>query len=139
VCNAYGATDLPNVVAVGDCASWYDPLLGGHHRLEHWTGARERAAIAVSSLLSGGTENRTGRPPYFWSDQYGLRIQMAGHARGADSVLVEEGSTDERDFLAVYRRADQPVAVLALGHSKSFMRWRRQLASQAVSDSVSAP
>jgi NADPH-dependent 2,4-dienoyl-CoA reductase/sulfur reductase-like enzyme len=139
-CNAYGVTDIPNVVAVGDCASWYDPLLGEHHRLEHWTGARERAAIAVSSLLSGGTDNRAGRAPYFWSDQYGLTIQMVGHTRSADSVRVEEGSTDERDFLAVYRRAEEPVAILALGHGKSFMRWRRQLGSQPapLSPSVSA-
>jgi NADPH-dependent 2,4-dienoyl-CoA reductase/sulfur reductase-like enzyme len=137
LCNAYGATELPNVVAVGDCASWYDPVLAEHHRLEHWTGARERAAIAVSSLLSGGSEKRMGRPPYFWSDQYGLRIQLAGHLRAADSVVVEDGSADDGEFLAVYRRGDQPVAVLALGHGKSFMRWRRQLASQALSDPVS--
>jgi NADPH-dependent 2,4-dienoyl-CoA reductase/sulfur reductase-like enzyme len=129
VCNAYGATQLDNVVAVGDCATWYDPALGAHHRLEHWTGARERGAIAAATLLSGGTEFKTGRPPYFWSDQYGLTIQLAGHVRDADSVVVEQGSTADRDFLAVYRHGSDPVAVLAIGHGKSFMRWRRQLAT----------
>jgi NADPH-dependent 2,4-dienoyl-CoA reductase/sulfur reductase-like enzyme len=130
LCNAYGATEFSPVVAVGDCATWYDPTLGQHHRLEHWTGARERGAIVAATLLSGGTEFKTGRPPYFWSDQYGLTIQLAGHIRGADSVQVEEGSTADREFLAVYRQGSEPVAVLAIGHGKSFMRWRRQLATQ---------
>ncbi|MEO6501787.1 MAG: FAD-dependent oxidoreductase [Jatrophihabitantaceae bacterium] len=128
-CDAYGATGIPNVVAVGDCASWYEPELGAHHRLEHWTGARERAAIAVSSLLSGGQQKVQGRPPYFWSDQYGITLQLAGRTSGADSVTVEEGSAADYDFLAVYRRGDRPVAVLALGHGRSFMRWRKQLAA----------
>ncbi len=130
-CDAFGATDLPNVVAVGDCATWYDPALGRHHRVEHWSGAQERAAVAVATLLSGGTETRIARPPYFWSDQYDVRIQLTGHPHGYDSVVVEEGSADARDFLAVYRRQGDPVAVLALNHAKSFMRWRKQLATQA--------
>jgi NADPH-dependent 2,4-dienoyl-CoA reductase/sulfur reductase-like enzyme len=129
ICNAYGATEIDTVVAVGDCATWYEPALGRHHRLEHWTGARERGAIAAATLLSGGTQFKTGRPPYFWSDQYGLTIQLAGHVQDADSVVVEEGAVDDRDFLAVYRSGSVPVAVLAIGHGKSFMRWRRQLAS----------
>jgi NADPH-dependent 2,4-dienoyl-CoA reductase/sulfur reductase-like enzyme len=126
-CDAYGVTGIDQVAAVGDCASWYEPALGGHFRLEHWTGARERAAIAVSSLLSGGSQRIESRPPYFWSDQYGRTLQLAGRTAGADSVAVEEGSVAEHDFLAVYRRAGQPVAVLALGHARSFVRWRKQL------------
>ncbi len=130
-CDAFGATDLPNVVAVGDCATWYEPALARHHRVEHWSGAQERAAVAVATLLSGGAETRTTRPPYFWSDQYDVRIQLTGHPHGYDSVVVEEGSADALDFLAVYRRNGRPIAVLALNHAKSFMRWRKQLATQA--------
>jgi NADPH-dependent 2,4-dienoyl-CoA reductase/sulfur reductase-like enzyme len=126
-CDAYGLTSIPEVVAVGDCASWYEPELGGYHRLEHWTGARERAVIAVGSLLSGGRQQAAGRPPYFWSDQYGRTLQLAGRTAGADSVTVEEGSVAEHDFLAVYRRAGQPVAVLAIGHGRAFLRWRKLL------------
>ncbi|HEU0241075.1 MAG TPA: FAD-dependent oxidoreductase [Mycobacterium sp.] len=133
ICDAYGATPVANVVAVGDCAAWYEPALGRHVRFEHWTAARERGAIAAATLLSGGTEFRSGRPPYFWSDQYGLTIQIAGHIAGADSIVVEEGSTADCDFLAVYRRRADPVAVLAMGRGKSFMHWRRQLATAAVS------
>lgn len=131
-CGADGRTSLAGVVAVGDCANWYDPQAGSHRRVEHWTGARERPEAAVAALLSwGAVEAGASRPPYFWSDQYGVKIQFAGHAAGADSVTVEEGATGDRSFLAVYRRAGQPVAVLAMNQPRLFMRWRKQLAATA--------
>ncbi|MET9524872.1 NAD(P)/FAD-dependent oxidoreductase [Streptomyces coeruleorubidus] len=127
-CGADGRTSLAGVVAVGDCANWYDPHAGAYRRVEHWTGARERPDAAVATLLAGGaTEPAAPRPPYFWSDQYGVKIQFAGHAAGADSVTVEEGAPDDRNVLAVYRRAGQPVAVLGMNQPRLFTRWRKQL------------
>ncbi|MGW2567849.1 NAD(P)/FAD-dependent oxidoreductase [Streptomyces sp. NPDC001537] len=127
-CGADGRTSLAGVVAVGDCANWYDPRAGAHRRVEHWTGARERPDAAVATLLAGGAvEPGVPRPPYFWSDQYGVKIQFAGHAAGADSVTVEEGAADDRNVLAVYRRAGQPVAVLGMNQPRLFTRWRKQL------------
>ncbi|MFD7407064.1 NAD(P)/FAD-dependent oxidoreductase [Streptomyces sp. NPDC059866] len=131
-CGADGRTSLAGVVAVGDCANWYDPRAGLHRRVEHWTGARERPDAAVATLLAGGAvEPGVPRPPYFWSDQYGVKIQFAGHAAGADSVTIEAGAADERDVLAVYRRAGDPVAVLGMNQPRLFMRWRKQLAATA--------
>ncbi|MFI6654409.1 NAD(P)/FAD-dependent oxidoreductase [Streptomyces sp. NPDC050523] len=127
-CGADGRTSLAGVVAVGDCANWYDPRAGAHRRVEHWTGARERPDAAITTLLAGGAvEPGVPRPPYFWSDQYGVKIQFAGHAAGADSVTVEEGAVDDRNVLAVYRRAGTPVAVLGMNQPRLFMRWRKQL------------
>lgn len=129
-CGADGRTSLSGVVAVGDCASWYDPVAGVHRRVEHWTGARERPDAAVAAMLSGGAATPgLPRPPYFWSDQYGVRIQFAGHSAGADSVTVEEGLPDDRSFLAVYRRSGHPVAVLGMNQPRLFTRWRKQLAA----------
>ncbi|MER6423881.1 FAD-dependent oxidoreductase [Streptomyces sp. NPDC001137] len=129
-CGADGRTSLAGVVAVGDCANWYDPRAGAHRRVEHWTGARERPGAAVATLLAGGAvEPGVPRPPYFWSDQYGVKIQFAGHAAGADSVTVEEGTADDRNVLAVYRRAGQPVAVLGMNQPRLFTRWRKQLSA----------
>lgn len=129
-CGADGRTSLAGVVAVGDCANWYDPRAGHHRRVEHWTGARERPDAAIATLLAqGAVEPGVPRPPYFWSDQYGVKIQFAGHAAAADSVTVEAGSADGRDVLAVYRRAGDPVAVLGMNQPRLFTRWRKQLAA----------
>ncbi|MEV6053648.1 FAD-dependent oxidoreductase [Streptomyces sp. NPDC052107] len=131
-CGADGRTSVAGVVAVGDCANWYDPHTGAHRRVEHWTGALERPDAAVAVLLAhGATRPGAPRPPYFWSDQYGVKIQFVGHAAGADSVTVEEGSTDDRSFLAVYRRGDRPVAVLGMNQPRLFTRRRKQFASAA--------
>ena len=132
-CGADGRTSLAGVVAVGDCANWYDPRVGAHRRVEHWTGALERPAAAVATLLAGGAvETGVPRPPYFWSDQYGVKIQFVGHAGVADSVAVEEGAVGDRNVLAVYRRAGEPVAVLGMNQPRLFVRWRKQLAAAGV-------
>ncbi|MFD5856688.1 NAD(P)/FAD-dependent oxidoreductase [Streptomyces chartreusis] len=129
-CGADGRTSLAGVVAVGDCANWYDPRAGLHRRVEHWTGARERPDAAIAALLAGGAvEPGVPRPPYFWSDQYGVKIQFAGHAAGADSVTIEDGTPDERNVLAVYRRSGIPVAVLGMNQPRLFTRWRKHLAA----------
>jgi NADPH-dependent 2,4-dienoyl-CoA reductase/sulfur reductase-like enzyme len=126
-CDAHGATGAPGIVAVGDCASWYDPDLGVHHRVEHWTSARERARTAAATLL--GAVPPAPTPAYFWSDQYGARIQFAGHALAGDDVSIEDGDVAGRSFLAVYRRSGRPVAVLGMNRTPAFSRWRRRLAA----------
>ncbi|WP_405816910.1 FAD-dependent oxidoreductase [Streptomyces sp. NBC_01390] len=132
-CGADGRTSLAGVVAVGDCANWYDPRVGAHRRVEHWTGALERPAAAVAALLAGGAvEPGVPRPPYFWSDQYGVKIQFVGYSGGADSVTVEEGAVGDRNVLAVYRRGGEPVAALGMNQPRLFVRWRKQLAAPAV-------
>ncbi|MBB5912199.1 NADPH-dependent 2,4-dienoyl-CoA reductase/sulfur reductase-like enzyme [Nocardia transvalensis] len=128
LCDLGGATCVPHVVAVGDCSAWFDPVSGAHRRVEHWSGALERPAIAVSTLLSGGFyQGAPVKPPYFWSDQYGSRIQFAGLAHPGDEPTVEAGDLAGNSFLAVYRRAGQPVAVLGVDQVRLFTRWRRQL------------
>ncbi|MFC7722615.1 NAD(P)/FAD-dependent oxidoreductase [Nonomuraea recticatena] len=133
LCDEGGGTRVPGVVAVGDCAAWFDPAQGGHHRIEHWTGARQRAAVAAATLLSGGTARpEPARPAYFWSDQFDIKIQFIGHAEHADSVTVEEGDLAGHSFLAVYRQGERPVAVLGVNQVRLFTRWRRHLETAPV-------
>jgi NADPH-dependent 2,4-dienoyl-CoA reductase/sulfur reductase-like enzyme len=128
LCESDGATSLPNVVAAGDCSAWRVGS-GAHRRIEHWTAARDRPSVAVTRLLAGTTATPVKeRSPYFWSDQYGKRIQFAGHAQPDDVVQVETGDPADGSFLAVYRRDGQPVAVLGVDQVREFTRWRRQLA-----------
>jgi len=127
LCDSGGQTSAPGVVAVGDCAAWYDRRLGRHHRVEHWTGALERPKRAVASLLSGDSAGQDAAPAYFWSDQYDARIQFAGDAHGADAVTIEAGDPASGSFLAVYHREQEPVAVLGMNQVRLFTRWRRAL------------
>ncbi len=128
-CDPFGNTGVTGIVAVGDCASWLDSRSGGHRRVEHWTAAREGALIAAASLLSGGEDRRPSRAHYFWSDQYGHSLRFAGSTAGFDHITIEAGSVAERSFLAVYRRGDEPIGVLTIGHDREFSRWRKQLSA----------
>ena len=126
--DARGVTTIPGVVAVGDCAASWSVSAERHVRTEHWTHALEQPATAVATLL--GAEGAAGAAvPYFWSDQYGARIQFAGSRREDDVVRVVEGSCAERSFLVAYERDGVPVAVLGMNQPRLFTRWRRQLRS----------
>jgi NADPH-dependent 2,4-dienoyl-CoA reductase/sulfur reductase-like enzyme len=125
-CDEHGATNVLGVFAVGDCAAWHDPSSGGPRRVEHWTGALERPTIVAQRLLHGRAHSAP-RPVYFWSDQYGARIQFAGSIAGHDAVTVEDGDLKELRFLATYRRGGEVIGVLGVDSVRQFTRWRRQL------------
>lgn len=127
VCDAKGATDEPGIYAVGDCSAWFDDVRGRHHRIEHWTDSRDRPAVLVAGLLGLPPSPTPLRPPYFWSDQYGVKIQFAGRREGDEEITVEAGSADTDDLLAVYRRGGRPVAVLGMNQPRLFTRWRKAL------------
>jgi len=130
--DAYCATEVPGVVAVGDCASAYRRRAGGPVRLEHWTNALKHPASAAATLLGApSAASADHEVPYFWSDQYGARLQFAGHRLPDDQVEVIEGDLEAGNFLALYRRDGEPVAVFAMNRPKPFVRWRRELASRA--------
>jgi len=133
LCDEGCATALPGVVAVGDVARLARPGTGGTVRAEHWTSAAEQGAVAARNLLAGATVEPFGALPYFWSDQYGARIQFAGRREPGDTVRIVEGDSDggagaAGGFLAVYERDAIPTAVLAVNRPKPFTRLRRELA-----------
>lgn len=127
LCDQGGVTTVPGVVAVGDVARW----AGQRH--EHWTSAAEQAAVAVRNLLAGTTVERHAKPGYFWSDQYGVRIQFIGDTNLYDEVRYVDGSPEDRKFAAVYLRDDVIVGVVAMNNARQFTRLRRQLGAGAVS------
>jgi NADPH-dependent 2,4-dienoyl-CoA reductase/sulfur reductase-like enzyme len=133
VTDATCATNVPGVVAVGDCAASYDVRAREVVRSEHWTRALEQPATAVATLLNRGA---AGQPytavPYFWSSQYGRMLQFAGHRRAQDTVRVLHGSVEERSFAAVYERDGRPVAAFAMAAPRPFNQLRKELRAQAV-------
>ncbi|KUL51946.1 NAD(P)/FAD-dependent oxidoreductase [Streptomyces sp. NRRL S-1521] len=135
LCDDGCVTALPHVVAVGDVAR------SGGVRAEHWTSATQQPRVAVRNLLAGRTVE-TARPlPYFWSDQYGTRVQFAGRRREDDTVRLVEGSLEAPDegFLAVYERAGRTVAALAVGRTRPFMKLRRTLMAAWAADPAGEP
>ncbi|TDD08306.1 NAD(P)/FAD-dependent oxidoreductase [Saccharopolyspora terrae] len=130
--DARGRTGVPEVVAAGDCAHSYRDYTARPMRLEHWTNALQQPAAAVAALL--GREHSAPAHhavPYFWSDQYGHKIQFAGHRTEDCAVQIEEGDPESGDFLALYLdAAEEPVGVLAVDRARPFGQWRRKLAQR---------
>jgi 3-phenylpropionate/trans-cinnamate dioxygenase ferredoxin reductase component len=83
----YGRSSLPGIYAGGDVAAWWRPALGRHLRQEHWTSAAGQARAVAASIA--GIPDPYDDPPYFWSDQFGLRLQHIGHADGWHTVELE--------------------------------------------------
>ena len=128
------ATLLGRTVAAGDCTFSHCPYAGVELRQEHWTNAMQQPAAAVATLL--GRTVAAARPPapYFWSDQYGARLQFVGHRLPDDAVEIVEGDLDSRRFVAGYRRRGELVAVFAMNQPKLFGKWRRQLVAPALAE-----
>jgi 3-phenylpropionate/trans-cinnamate dioxygenase ferredoxin reductase component len=91
--DACGQTANPGVFACGDVASAWRPSMDAHVRVEHWTSAAGQAASVAHAIL--GRTRPYDDLPYFWSDQFGLRLQHVGHPHGWETNEVEG---DESSF-----------------------------------------
>jgi 3-phenylpropionate/trans-cinnamate dioxygenase ferredoxin reductase subunit len=120
----------PGVVAAGDIARYPSARFGQMLRVEHWDHAIEGGEAAGRRLLA---EARGEAPvvfdpvPWFWSDQYDRKIQLAGRPLPTDRVQVVEGDPGEFRFVAVYGRGEQLVGVLGMNRPRHVMQLRRIL------------
>ncbi|WP_300011308.1 FAD-dependent oxidoreductase [Pseudonocardia sp.] len=118
---------LPGVWSVGDVARW------DGHRTEHWTSAGDQARAVAHDIL--GADPPPATVPYFWSDQFGLKIQLIGRADRADSVLALHGEGLDggavRGTVAGYLAGDRLVAVAAFGAARLVARYRPLVAEGA--------
>jgi NADPH-dependent 2,4-dienoyl-CoA reductase/sulfur reductase-like enzyme len=137
VCDAYCAA-APGVYAAGDVARWHNPLFGTPMRIEHRTYAAEQGRAAARNLLNPGAPKAFAPVPYFWSDQYDMKVQAFGYLRGHDEVAVVDGSLAERRFIAAYRKGDRLVGALGVGMPpRAIRQWRQSIAvSAAWADAV---
>ncbi|MEO6989366.1 MAG: FAD/NAD(P)-binding oxidoreductase [Aquihabitans sp.] len=118
----------PGVVAAGDVARWPNRLFGEMMRVEHWEHALDMGAAAARRLLTSDHEAEPYSPvPWFWSDQYDRKIQMAGRARPDDDVAVVAGSLDDRRFCALYGRDGKVMGALAMNMPAQVIRYRRAI------------
>ncbi|GAA4659882.1 FAD-dependent oxidoreductase [Gordonia humi] len=121
-CNGVGLTSAPDVYALGDAANWTDAH-GDHHRVEHWNHVVDQAALLAAELLGHTITHQA--VPYFWSDQYGLKIQMLGAPHPDDEVHVAQD--DGRKFLAYYSRDGLLTGVIGAGLVGKLMKTRPYL------------
>jgi 3-phenylpropionate/trans-cinnamate dioxygenase ferredoxin reductase component len=120
--DACGRTELPGVYAAGDVAEAWHPLLGRRLRVEHWTSAAGQGAAVAHAIL--GDERPHAALPYFWSDQFGLRLQYVGHAERWDGVELEG---DPDSFVARYLDNGASVAALAVNRPTDVASLRNEL------------
>ncbi|WP_396905588.1 NAD(P)/FAD-dependent oxidoreductase [Mycolicibacterium phlei] len=127
VCDEHGRTSAPHVWAIGDVASWRHTL--GHQvRVEHWSNVADQARVLVPALL-GEEPPAVVSVPYFWSDQYDVKIQALGEPEPGDTVHIVED--DGRKFLAYYERDGVLAAVVGGGMPGKVMKARAKIAAGA--------
>jgi len=125
LCDEAGHTSAPNVWALGDVASWRDAT--GHQvRVEHWSNVAAQARVVVPAML-GQEVPSIVVVPYFWSDQYDVKIQCLGEPEATDIVHIVED--DGRKFLAYYERDGVLVGVVGGGMPGKVMKVRGKIAA----------
>ncbi|MDQ2677997.1 MAG: FAD-dependent oxidoreductase [Actinomycetota bacterium] len=146
----------PGIVAAGDVASWPNPRFGEVMRVEQWENAIEMGEHAARRLLAElpaatadatadvAAANAAARTaafapiPWFWSDQYDRKLQLAGRPSGSDDIEIVEGTVEERRFVALFRRGDRCTGVLGVNRPRHVMQARMKMAEsldwQAVRD-----
>ena len=127
------------IVAAGDIARWAWRHDGAEEliRIEHWQVAAEAGVVAARSLLAGRADAASFTPiPYFWSDQFGIRIQVLGCPGGDDEVDIVDGSVQGGKFVALFGRAGRLSAAMAIGRPRLLMGFRSLLQSGSSRDNA---
>jgi 3-phenylpropionate/trans-cinnamate dioxygenase ferredoxin reductase subunit len=126
-----GRTADPAIFAIGDATNHPNALLGKRLRLESVPAAMGQARAAASAIL--GTPKPFNELPWFWSDQYDLKLQIAGLSEIGDRVVLR-GDPETRHFAAFYLRQGAVVAVNAISSGKDFIGGRKLVAERRVVD-----
>lgn len=115
----------PGVTAAGDVARWPNRRFDEVMRVEHWDNAVEQGGHAARRLLQTDDEAEPFTPvPWFWSDQYDRKIQLAGRIRPDDDMQIVTGSVEERRFAALYGREGRLVGVLGFNRPRHVMQYK---------------
>lgn len=121
-------TNDPNIYAIGDCTWHPNALLGSCLRLESVYNAVEQAKTAAANLL--GEDVAYAQVPWFWSDQYDLKLQIAGVSQGYDEVIVR-GDPQTQVFSCLYLKQGRLIAVDAVNAPKDYIQSRSLIADHA--------
>lgn len=131
LCDATCATAIPGVFAAGDVARADSPVLGAAIRIEHWTHAVEQGVAAAENLLAGEGARPFASVPFFWSDQYETKIQMAGRPAPSDETVIAHGKEGDERFVVLYGRNGRLVAALGFNRARFIVGYRKAIAEGA--------
>ncbi|WP_375476342.1 NAD(P)/FAD-dependent oxidoreductase [uncultured Jatrophihabitans sp.] len=127
---------VPGVYAVGDVAAWWSRRYGRRLRIQHWHDASSGPAIVADGIVNGAGAELVHDPvPYFWSDQFGHRVEYVGHHGAEDDVTVEDL---ESGWSARWRdRSGRLTAALATDQPELIAGLRKQVLTEASADGPS--
>lgn len=127
VADAQLRTSVPDVYAVGDCASFPSGRYGERLLVHHWDNALQGPRTVAANILGGATCEPPAvydPVPYFWSEQFGRFVQYAGHHAVADR-MVWRGDRSGPAWTVCWLREDRLVALLAVGRPRDLAQGRR--------------
>jgi NADPH-dependent 2,4-dienoyl-CoA reductase/sulfur reductase-like enzyme len=123
VTDAHGQTSAAGIYAAGDAARHFNPLIGRHVRLESWQNAQNQAVAVARNIL--GPAQPFAEVPWFWSDQFGVNLQIAGLPQADDEVLPR-GTPGEGPALHLHLRCGRLVAAIGLDAGRD-LRFAREI------------
>jgi 3-phenylpropionate/trans-cinnamate dioxygenase ferredoxin reductase subunit len=126
-------TSDPHIYAAGDCASHPSVRFGGRIRLESVDNAVEQARVAAANIC--GKETRHAHTPWFWSDQYEVKLQTAGLLQNHDQQIVR-GDATTGHFSVWYLKAGELLAVDAINRPGDFIIGKRWIGERKYPDPV---
>ncbi|MBO0513647.1 oxidoreductase [Streptomyces beijiangensis] len=130
-------TSLPEVYAVGDCASFPSGRYGERLLIHHWDNALQGPRTVAANII-GAVPETYDPVPYFWSEQFGRFVQYAGHHASADTMLWR-GDSLGPSWSVCWLREGRLVAVLAVGRPRDLAQGRKLIESGAVLDQARIP
>ncbi|MDB6049169.1 MAG: FAD-dependent pyridine nucleotide-disulfide oxidoreductase [Pseudomonas sp.] len=126
--NEFAQTSDPDIFAIGDCSSHPSPIYSRRLRLESVPNALEQARTAAKAI--NGMLVPYAPVPWFWSDQYDLKLQMVGLSLGYDQVVMR-GSPAKRSFVVFYLLSGSIIAADCINRSQEFMFAKKLVAARA--------
>lgn len=129
--DSYARTSDPDIVAAGDCANSEHGFLGRRLRIESVQNAVEQARVAAASIIGQPSVHST--VPWFWSDQYDLKLQMIGVSHGHDQLILR-GDPARDSFSAFYLRQETLLAVDTINRPADFVVGKRLVSERARPD-----
>jgi 3-phenylpropionate/trans-cinnamate dioxygenase ferredoxin reductase subunit len=117
--NSFCQTSDPNIYAAGDVTWHFNPIYNRHIRLESVPNATEQAKTAAHHI--NGNPKPYNSLPWFWSDQFDLKLQIAGLSEGYDDIVIRGDIESSRSFAAFYFKGDKLLAVDAVNSPRDFM------------------